>query len=452
MKRTLRHTTKYITKKAILACLLFCLLFALPMAAFAADTDALTDSQADSQDENTEHPVPIAPVYYKNELFSITNEEHSRLEQRMADIGATYGIDPVILFLENVGRETLSGYCRLTYQEGVDEGIYRDEGVVLCYSRADSLWVIYVTDRVANLISALDKENLWNAYKTGHGSYEASMNYLDALDAHLKAKGVHPIPEDRQLPRLVDEADLFTDAEELILLAQLDEVSERQECDVVVVTVYSLDGKTPMAYADDFFDYNGYGYGENDDGILYLLSMEERDQAYSTYGFAIPAFTDAGQDYIFEMMKNDLKHDRWFDAFQTYIPLCDEFLTAARNGNPMDVDNLPMTPEDRRYVIIFLCVFGAIGFGICALIASSIVKKLVNKTSSGGINRYAMAHEYAVPNSLHFTRADQTFIDRRVSKSARPKETSSGGYSGGGGSSTHSSSSGRSHGGSSRKF
>ena len=29
-----------------------------------------------------------------------------------------------------------------------------------------------------------------------------------------------------------------------------------------------FDGKTAQAYADDYYDYNGYGYGENDDGIL----------------------------------------------------------------------------------------------------------------------------------------------------------------------------------------
>ena len=64
------------------------------------------------------------------------------------------------------------------------------------------------------------------------------------------------IPEDRQLPLLVDNADLLTDEEESELEAQLDEVSERQAFDVAVVTVDSLEGKTAEAYADDFYDYN----------------------------------------------------------------------------------------------------------------------------------------------------------------------------------------------------
>ena len=65
------------------------------------------------------------------------------------------------------------------------------------------------------------------------------------------------IPETRQLPRLVDRADLLSELEEEELEARLDEISERQQADVVVVTVNSLDGKSAQDYADDFYDYNG---------------------------------------------------------------------------------------------------------------------------------------------------------------------------------------------------
>lgn len=61
------------------------------------------------------------------------------------------------------------------------------------------------------------------------------------------------IPETRQLPRLVDRADLLSELEEEELEARLDEISERQAADVVVVTVNSLDGKSAQDYADDFY-------------------------------------------------------------------------------------------------------------------------------------------------------------------------------------------------------
>ena len=78
-------------------------------------------------------------------------------------------------------------------------------------------------------------------------------------------------------PRLTDQADLLSDDEETELLHKLDEISERQQSDIVVVTRKSLKGKSAMEYADDFYDNNGYGFGDGKDGILFLISMEERD-------------------------------------------------------------------------------------------------------------------------------------------------------------------------------
>ena len=81
-----------------------------------------------------------------------------------------------------------------------------------------------------------------------------------------------PQKEVSSYERLKDEAGLLSEDEADSLLARLDEISERQSCDVIVVTVASLDGKTAESYADDYFDFNGYGLGQDGDGILLLLS------------------------------------------------------------------------------------------------------------------------------------------------------------------------------------
>ena len=57
-----------------------------------------------------------------------------------------------------------------------------------------------------------------------------------------------------RLPRLVDHANLLTASEERTLLNNLDEISTRQNMDVVIVTVDTLEGKSPQDYADDFYD------------------------------------------------------------------------------------------------------------------------------------------------------------------------------------------------------
>ena len=63
-------------------------------------------------------------------------------------------------------------------------------------------------------------------------------------------------------------ADLLDDGQKEELEAKLDQVSEDYGCDVVVVTEETLDGAVPQDYADDFFDYNDYGMGEDKSGIL----------------------------------------------------------------------------------------------------------------------------------------------------------------------------------------
>lgn len=63
-----------------------------------------------------------------------------------------------------------------------------------------------------------------------------------------------PVSAAGNLPRLVDRADLLSDNEESALLEKLDEISERQKVDVVVAAADSLEGKTAIQYADDFYD------------------------------------------------------------------------------------------------------------------------------------------------------------------------------------------------------
>ena len=107
---------------------------------------------------------------------------------------------------------------------------------------------------------------------------------------------------------VVDDADLLSASEASELSSIAEEISRRQQCDVVILTVDSLGGKSATAYADDYFDYNGYGYGADRSGILFLLSMEERDWWMSTRGSAIQAFTDDGIQYLFSKCKSNISN------------------------------------------------------------------------------------------------------------------------------------------------
>lgn len=120
-------------------------------------------------------------------------------------------------------------------------------------------------------------------------------------------------------PHLIDNADLLTGEEESNLLAKLDEISDRLSVDVAVVTEDSIGDKTPREYADDFYDYNSYKY--NPDGVLLLISMEERDWYITTTGSAITAITDARRGNMEDAFLSDLSGATIMTRFQR-MPIC----------------------------------------------------------------------------------------------------------------------------------
>lgn len=243
------------------------------------------------------------------------------------------------------------------------------------------------------------------------------------------------------LPRLVDMADLLSDSEEADLSYMLDEISERQQVDVVVVTVDSMEGESATVYSDDFYDYNGYGFGEDRDGILLLVSMEERDWSITTRGYGITVVTDAGRDYISETIVDDLGLEDYVSAFTNFATLCDDFITQANEGTPYDADNLP---DEGGFGIIgsFVIAYG-IAF-IIALISTGIMKGQLNSVHS-----QSGADTYMKQDSMQLTKKNDMFLYTRVDRRKKPEKEP---QSPSGGSTTHTSSSGATHGGGSGKF
>lgn len=239
----------------------------------------------------------------------------------------------------------------------------------------------------------------------------------------------------RQNPRLVDDAGLLDESQEAEVLEKLDEISNRQMFDVVIVTVDSTEGKTPMAFADDYYDYNGYGVGENHDGILLLISMEERDWYISTTGFGITAFTDAGLEYMEGQFVEFLSDGEYQKAFETFAKLCDEFVTKAKEGEVYREGNLPRGPFPFLWIPIGLVLGGVVAF-----FPVQMMKREMNN-----VQRRTEAGDYIKRNGIAITDQRDMFLYRTVNRTARPKDTSSG-------SSTHRSSSGTTHGGCGGKF
>lgn len=236
--------------------------------------------------------------------------------------------------------------------------------------------------------------------------------------------------------RVQDLAELLSDSEEAALLTKLDELSKRQKMEIVVLTTDTLEGLTPRDYADDIYDCCGFGYGEDRDGALLLISMEDNDWYISTHGYGITVFTDAGIQYIGAQIKENLSDGDFSEAFDKFTELCDDFITQARTGDPYDSHNLPKEPLS----LIWIPISIAVGVCLSFIIVGNMKAKL--KT----VRFQAAASSYMKDGSLNVTESQDLFLYNTVTRTAKPKNDSSSG------SSTHTSSSGSTHGGGGGKF
>jgi uncharacterized protein len=222
-----------------------------------------------------------------------------------------------------------------------------------------------------------------------------------------------PLGVSASSPCIVDEAGLLT-ADEAALLEEKAALFQRiSDMEAVILTVDSLNGKTAMAYADDYFDAN---YGEN--GILLLIAMAEREWHISTTGTAIEAFDDVDLMGLEDTIMTHLPDGEYFEAFDSFLSDCEYYLT-----------NEPVSDFEA-------CLFIAVPAGL--ILSGIVLLIMIVMMRSNGPQHSAAG--YTVDNSYNLRTRQDLFLYSQVSKRAKPKESSSS-------SSTHTSSSGRTHGG-----
>lgn len=232
--------------------------------------------------------------------------------------------------------------------------------------------------------------------------------------------------------RVADMAYLLTEGEKQVLIEKLDEISLRQNIDVVVATTDTLEGYAVGDYAELLYEQCKFGYGDRNDGLMLLISMEDRDWYIFTCGYATTAFTAAGIEYIGNEIKPDLSDGSYADAFTGYAELCDDFITQANSGEPYDEGKLPRKPLS----LIWIPVSLLIGFLIAKIVVGNMKSKL--KT----VHAQATADSYVKSGSMNITESRDLFLYHTVTRTERPKNNSSSGGSNGG----------SSHGGGGGKF
>lgn len=214
---------------------------------------------------------------------------------------------------------------------------------------------------------------------------------------------------------VTDNAQLLTGQEAQALASRAAEISRKYGVGIYIVTVpdyreLDRDGVYEATYG--FYHANSLGEGANRDGILLLLSMDDRDFATFCYGKkGESAFSDYALRKMEEEFLDDFREDDWYGGFSDYLSCCDDFLAQAAAGKPVRE-----SPGPR---ILLFC-------GIALVIAGIVCVILVLQMKS--VRKKATAGAYAV-GGLHLTGHYDRFTHRTESR--RKIQTSSGGSSGG---------------------
>ena len=247
------------------------------------------------------------------------------------------------------------------------------------------------------------------------------------------------------LDNVVDTAGLLTQDQQAALLNRSRELSEAYDMGIYIIAVqdYSRYSGEPLI-EDAFLDlFDQYQLGRGDDraAASFFISMESREFVFDFHSDrADYAFTPAGRDMLEDRVLPYLRENNWYGAFNEYLNVCEEYLEAAKNGTPVGEGESSRYDEEVDVVVsvIFFCLPGVFAAAVTAVV-------LVVPMHSTGQRYYA--DEYIVPGSMKLSRQSDRFVRRTVTRTPRPKETST--PSSGGTTKTYSSGS---HSGRSGKF
>jgi len=236
---------------------------------------------------------------------------------------------------------------------------------------------------------------------------------------------------------VIDHLGSLTDNEMEYLQSEIDNIRDQLQLDAVIVITDDTGGKSSMAYADDYYDYNGYGVGSDYSGLLLLVNMDIREVWISTTGRAIGIYNDAKIENMTYNVSLYIGDGEYFNA-------CKAFLSDVRiyynSGNEVSTGESPKSYWEK--VKSNMGSFAL--FGIALVL--SVVVTLIFLGSHKGQNTVSNK-TYEEAGTFLLTGQRDDFIRENTSKVRIESSSKSSGRS-----SSHRSSSGRSHGGGGRRI
>ena len=264
-------------------------------------------------------------------------------------------------------------------------------------------------------------------------------------------------------PRVFDQAGLFSETEIIQLEEKIAQCRKSTKMDVVIVSAYADGERSAEEYADDYYDYGGFGVGKKASGVLLLYYMDGPGQPggecyISTTGTMINMLTDERIESILDDVYGDLGNRDFTGATEHFLEdvkvYVKEGVESGQYTYDRDTGEIVRYHSIRLYeVAIAMVIAGILAGSVCL----DIKKRYAMKQSSREVSNSLQA--YRADCAFHFSVAGDKMVNKYVRSVPIPRNTSSGsggrghsGSSSAGRSTIHTSSSGSSHGGGGRRF
>lgn len=412
-------------RKIALCVMLMMSMFCTPVLA-ASDYDLLYDAtellDSDYCEKVGEEKLPALSKKYKTQirvdivrdLEGNTIDQYAQIFYEQYEYGYGDTKDGILLMLYLTEDDTglaFEEYYLLSGGTHVDE-LYnlalRMDSNMNAWLNADA-WSGTIDDD--NLVF----EEIMEAYMHTAEAYFANAQPYASVSAETEAYA------DPELDLVSDSAAILTQAEAATLEEKAQKISETYKCNVYIVTVddYSAYGNSVYEAAKTIYQTYHLGYGTEKDGVMLLLSMNDRDYSLIAFGYGNTAFTDYGKEQLEEEFLDDLGDNEWAEGFSDYLDKSAEMLKTARAGKPLDVGSNPMI---QIVGFVFNLILGA---GV-AFLASHLLKSTMNS-----VHEKEEAEAYVTEGGVSFRRRDDRYLYSNESRRLIKKDSgsSSGGTS-----------------------
>ena len=260
-----------------------------------------------------------------------------------------------------------------------------------------------------------------------------------------------------------DSASLFTEEEIEFINSAANEFGLVKEYSVAVVTTDNAMGKSAMEYSDDYYDSLIFSNGWSENGMCFLIDMDNREIYVSCAGLCIDEYTDYELDSIVDGGYEFVANGEYAQCIITMIQLSlklaidsdddysyyesDEFIPTygEEYENNYYYENDYYT-ENKSFSFTHVLIYIVIGLAAGGITVFA-VKNSYKNTGKGD--------EYNADDVfLEVTASNDTVISRNVITTKIPRNNNNHipGGRGGGGVSVHRSSGGIRHSGAGRKF